>query len=62
MLWQAIVDSEGIDAVVELEKKRGFQLAQEQVTTYLSDPDWRPLPNTIAGQLWGLNQRNIWSF
>ena len=55
LLWQAIADSEGLDAVVELEKKRGFRLAQEQVTTYLSDPNWRPLPNTIAGQVWGLN-------
>ena len=58
VLWQAIADSEGLDAVVELEKKRGFRLAQEQVTTYLSDTDWRPLPNSIAEQVWGLNPEN----
>jgi hypothetical protein len=55
LLWQAIANSEGLDAVVDLEKKRGFRVAQEQVTTYLSDPDWHPLPNAIAGQVWGLN-------
>ncbi|HEY7415366.1 MAG TPA: BREX protein BrxB domain-containing protein [Ktedonobacteraceae bacterium] len=55
LLWQAIAESEGLEAVVDLEKKRGFRVAQEQVTTYLSDTDWHPLPNAIAGQVWGLN-------
>ncbi len=55
LLWRAIAESEGLDAVVELEKKRGYRAAQEQVTTYLSDPDWRPLPTMIADEVWGLN-------
>ncbi len=55
LLWRAIAESEGLDAVVELEKKRGYRVAQEQVTTYLSDPDWRPLPKMIADEVWGLN-------
>ena len=55
LLWQVIAQTEGLDAVVKLGQKRGYRIAQEQVTTYLSDPDWRPLPTVLAEQLWGLN-------
>ena len=48
LMWEAIEDCEGLDAVVELEKDRGFEVAQQQVTSYLSDPDWRPLPDILA--------------
>jgi hypothetical protein len=51
LLWEAIEDCEGLNAVVELEKDRGFEVAQQQVTTYLSDPDWRPLPDLLAERL-----------
>lgn len=51
LLWEAIEDSEGLEAVVELERERGFEVAQQQVTTYLSDPDWRPLPDILAERL-----------
>ena len=51
LLWAAIEDCEGLDAVVELETERGFEVAQQQVTTYLSDPDWRPLPDILAERL-----------
>ncbi len=51
LLWEAIEDCEGFDAVVELERDRGFEIAQQQVTTYLSDPDWRPLPDILAERL-----------
>src|SRR5262249_20407902 len=51
LLWEAIDTTEGLDAVVELERQRGFVAAQEQVTTYLSDRDWRPLPDLLAGRL-----------
>jgi len=50
-LWKAIEESEGIDPVVDLEKERGFVAAQEQVTTYLSDRDWRPLAQLVAEHL-----------
>jgi hypothetical protein len=55
LLWEAIDDAEGLDAVVELERERGFEAAQEQVTTYLSDPDWSPLPELLQAQLEHLN-------
>ena len=60
LLWEAIEDCEGLDAVVELERERGFEVAQQQVTTYLSDPDWRPLPDLLAERLEPLNpERDI---
>lgn len=51
LLWQAIDESEGLDAVVELERDRGYLEAQEQVTTYLSDRDWCPLADLLAKRL-----------
>jgi hypothetical protein len=51
LLWDAIDKSEGLDAVAQLERERGFESAQEQVTTYLSDADWLPLPNLLAERM-----------
>jgi hypothetical protein len=50
-LWQAIEETEGLDAVVELEQERGYLAAQDQVTTYLSDRDWRPLADLVIQRL-----------
>ena len=44
LFWQSIDQSEGLDTLVELELESGFEAAQDQVSVYLSDPDWRPLP------------------
>jgi hypothetical protein len=55
LLWEAIATSEGLDAIVELERERGFEAAQEQVNTYLSDPDWSYLPDMLAKRLQSLN-------
>lgn len=57
LLWEAIEAAEGIDAIVELEKERGFEAAEEQVYEYLSDPDWRPLSDLLAERLAGLDPR-----
>lgn len=51
LLWLAIGETEGLEAVVELERERGYLVAQEQVTTYLSDRDWRPLADLVAERL-----------
>lgn len=51
LLWQAIDDSEGMEAIVALERAQGFEAAQRQVQDYLSDPDWRPLPELLAEKL-----------
>ena len=50
-LWRAIDETEGLDEVVELERARGYLAAQDQVTTYLSDRDWRPLAELLAERL-----------
>src|SRR3954454_8883606 len=54
-LWRAIGETEGLDAVIELERERGYPAAQDQVTTYLSDRDWRPLAGLLAERLSGLD-------
>jgi hypothetical protein len=51
LLWLAIEETEGLEAVVGLERERGYLAAQEQVTTYLSDRDWQPLADLVAGRL-----------
>lgn len=51
LLWKAVEETEGIEAVVGLEKDRGFLAAQEQLTTYLSDRDWRPLAGLLTEHL-----------
>ncbi len=55
LLWKSIEESEGLAAVVELERQRGYLAAQEQVTTYLSDRDWRPLAELVIERLSALN-------
>jgi hypothetical protein len=62
LLWEAIAATEGLEAVVELERQRGFVAAQEQVTCYLSDRDWRPLPELLAARLVALDPRRHVAF
>ena len=50
-LWKAIDETEGLDEVVGLERSRGYPAAQDQVTTYLSDRDWRPLAKLLEERL-----------
>jgi hypothetical protein len=46
-----VEDAEGIETVAELERRRGFETAQQQVTTYLIDPEWSPLPLLLKKRL-----------
>jgi hypothetical protein len=55
LLWQALAETEGIETIIEMEREWGFASAQEQVTTYLSDPDWRPLPDLLSERLAGFD-------
>ena len=48
LFWQSIEESEGLDALVELEKSDGFLEAQHQVSSYLSDDDFRCLPDLLT--------------
>lgn len=51
LLWQAVDESEGIEALVALERRSGFEAAQEQLQIYLSDELFRPLPDLLAERL-----------
>jgi len=44
LYWRSNEESEGVEAVAQLERERGFRAAERQVNSYLADPDWRPLP------------------
>jgi hypothetical protein len=60
LLWEAIEGSESLDEIIDLEKAMGFEKAQEQVTTYLSDSDYRPLRDLLANRLKTLDpEKNI---
>lgn len=61
-LWRAIDETEGLDEVVGLERSRGYLAAQDQVTTYLSDHDWRPLAGLLAERLAKLDPSNCIAF
>lgn len=56
LLWKAVKETEGIEAVVGLEMDRGFPAAQEQLTTYLSDRDWRPLSCLLTERLQSMDK------
>jgi hypothetical protein len=55
LLWEAIAGSEGLDILEDYEREAGFERAMEQVTTYLSDPDYKPLMELLANRLRPLN-------
>ncbi len=55
LLWQGIDETEGMKAITDHETKNGFDAAQLQIYDYLSDPEWRPLPDMLAEKLAALN-------
>lgn len=64
LLWTALDkvyekdDDEGFEAVVALEKQRGYVEAQQQLTTYLSSKVWVPLWDLLADRLAPINPEN----
>lgn len=48
LFWRSVQESEGVSALVELERAHGFEAAERQVNTYLSDPDFRPLCDLLV--------------
>lgn len=50
-LWKAIDETEGMDVLVGLEREAGYRRAQDQVTTYLSDKDFKPLAEMLKERL-----------
>jgi hypothetical protein len=64
LLWSALEkvyqqdDDEGLEAVIALEKERGYVEAQQQVTTYLSSKVWIPLWDLLAERLASISPEN----
>lgn len=64
LLWTALDKihekdgDEGFQAVVALEKERGYVEAQQQLTTYLSSKVWVPLWDLLANRLAPINPEN----
>lgn len=61
-LWKAVDETEGMDVVVEQERTEGYRRAQDQVTTYLSDPDFRPLAEMLKERLAPLDPKKSVAF
>jgi hypothetical protein len=61
LLWSALEkvhqkdDDEGLEALIALEKERGFVEAQQQLATYLSDKVWIPLWDLLEERLASIN-------
>lgn len=64
LLWTALDkvyekdDDEGFEAVVALERQRGYVEAQQQLTTYLSSKVWVPLWELLTERLAAINPEN----
>lgn len=64
LLWSALEkvhqkdNDEGLEAVIALEKERGYVEAQEQLTTYLSSKVWIPLWDLLAERLVSISPEN----
>lgn len=51
LYWEAIERSESIEDIIMLEQERGFFDAEMQVSMYLSDSDWCPLPDLFLEKI-----------
>jgi bacteriophage exclusion system BrxB-like protein len=51
LLWEAIDSCDGRAAIERLERTRGFDAAQAQVTRYLTDPELADVPTALARRL-----------
>ena len=64
LLWSALErvhqkdSDEGLEAIIALEKDRGYVEAQQQVTTYMSSNVWVPLWDLLAERLASINTDN----
>lgn len=51
LFWEAVRRCDSVENIVTLEKKLGFNRVTETVRTYLSDPDFAPLPNLVLERI-----------
>ncbi len=57
LLWEAIEETEGIDAIIKEESQRGFEKAQTTVHTILEDEEFKPIVNEITKKTKNLNPK-----
>lgn len=55
LLWKCIEENDNIENIIENEKKFGFERQSEVINTYLSEPDFTPLPNMVLEQMGDYN-------
>lgn len=55
LLWTAIRETEGIEAIADEEQQFGFARAQETVATLLSDTAFMPLPDQLERRMQGMD-------
>jgi hypothetical protein len=55
LLWEVIKKTEGIEAIISVEKQMGFEKAQDTVFSLLSSSDFMPLPDILNDCLKGLD-------
>lgn len=55
ILWNSIEVNDGIEAIIDDEKRQGFLKTQNTINTYLTDSDFTPLPELLAKELSSLN-------
>lgn len=54
LMWRAIEESEGLEAIIALERASGFEATTRQIHDYLTSPLWHPLPDLLVEALAGL--------
>ena len=55
VLWEAIAECEGLEAIVRQERESGFVTAQAQITRWLSDKHWAPIEILLNRRMHGLD-------
>ncbi len=64
LLWSTLErvhqkdDDEGLEAIIALEKERGYVEAQKQVTTYMSSQVWVPLWDLLEARMASIRPEN----
>lgn len=51
LLWKAIRETEGIQNIIDLEKSRGFENAQETVNALIKESTYRPIADLIIREI-----------
>jgi hypothetical protein len=55
MLWKAIDETEGMEAIISMEEAQGLEKTQGTINTLIGDPDFLPLSNQITEKLEGMD-------